>query len=118
MLKKIIAPALLLSLVSGCASVMTQNSKTVEVSTSNSEQIQVSVDNANYQVPGPITLVKDGKNKTLSTDAEGCDDAVATRKVEPAFFGNVLIGGLVGSTTDAVGAKMWTYDDSIVINCR
>lgn len=119
MFKKVVFASLAISVLSGCATLTTQNSKTVNVATSNGEKVEFMVDGGKYEAPGTVTLSKSGTDKVFKTDSEGCaGETVVPKKVETAFFGNIIIGGVVGSTTDAVGSKMWTYDDEVTINCN
>lgn len=108
------------SLLAGCATITTQNAKDVTIQSSNGSPIEVSVDGGTYTTPAQVSLVKDGTNKTITTQAEGCDSTTtAPKKLEPMFFGNIIFGGLLGSTTDAgISKKGWTYDDQITVNCK
>ena len=118
-LLKLVVLLAAVTLFAGCASVVTENSKKVNVKTSNNQKATIMVDGATYEAPTVVTLVKDGTDKIISTDAEGCaKQTVATKKIEAAFWGNILIGGLIGSTTDSVGNKMWTYEDEVTISCN
>lgn len=104
--------------LSGCASVMTENSKLVNLRTSNNQEAVVTVDRGTYTIPTVVTFVKDGEDKLIETDAEDCQKAtVAHKELEGWFWGNILIGGVIGSTTDSTGDKMWTYADSVTITC-
>lgn len=116
---KIVSVVAALGLLSGCASLVTDNAKTVSIQTSNNEKVEVQVDGQKFTAPTVVKLVKDGTDKVITTDDKKCaGTTVAKKKIEPAFFGNIIIGGVIGSTTDAVGKKMWTYDDTVTISCQ
>ena len=40
---------------------------------------------------------------------------VVSEKVELWTLGNLIFGGLFGTTTDASTGAMWDYDDSVVV---
>lgn len=107
-----------LAITTGCASIITDETAAINVVTSNNQQATVSVDGQAYQVPGVVLATKDGQDKILVADGKGCDaNTVVPTKIEGAFWGNILIGGLLGSTTDSATNKMWTYQETVTINC-
>ncbi|PAJ72462.1 adenosine deaminase [Pseudoalteromonas sp. NBT06-2] len=104
--------------MSGCASVMTSDMQTVEVTTSNGKSVTVAIDGNEAQAPGRVQVIRDGREKALRTTEVGCDTETKLEKqVTPIFFGNIIIGGLFGSTTDASTGKMWDYAEKVEINC-
>jgi|TARA_B110001454_G_C12717532_1_gene433199 hypothetical protein len=106
-------------LATGCASIVTDDSAFINVSTSTGEQIKVTVDGQEYNAPGLITVAKTGTDKIIVAESDNCDrETVAVKEIETAFWGNILTGGLLGSTTDSATNKMWTYSESVTVNCR
>ena len=102
----------------GCASIMTAEQQSINVKLSNNETGEVTVDDKTVTAPGMVVVLRDGKDKVVRTQAEGCDSATPIKKnVTPVFFGNIVIGGLLGSTTDGVTGKMWDYEDSVTVSC-
>lgn len=102
----------------GCATVMTADQQTINVTTSNNKTAEVTIDDKTITAPGIVTVLRDGKDKVVKTKAEGCDTATPIKKeVTTSFFGNIVIGGLLGSTTDASTGKMWDYQNSVEISC-
>lgn len=115
---KIISLAFAVLMLSGCASIMTHDQQTINVTASNNQPIDVTVDDKTTSAPGAVVVLRDGKDKVVRTSAEGCDSATPIKKsVTPVFFGNIVIGGLLGSTTDASTGKMWDYQESVVVTC-
>jgi len=105
-------------LASGCASVMTAEQQSINVSASNNKSFEVTVDDKTIMAPGMVTVLRDGKDKVVRTSEAGCDSTTPIKKnIAPAFFGNIIIGGLLGSTTDASTGKMWNYADLVEISC-
>lgn len=115
---KTISLAVSILLLSGCASIMTHDQQSINVTASNNKPIEVTVDDKTTSAPGTVVVLRDGKDKVVRTTAEGCDSATPIKKsITPVFFGNIVIGGLLGSTTDAATGKMWDYQDSVVVSC-
>jgi uncharacterized protein YceK len=105
-------------LLSGCASLMTAEQESINVTTSNNEPAEVTIDDKTVMAPGMVVVLRDGKDKVVRTSAEGCDNATPVKKeIAPVFFGNIIIGGLLGSTTDGLTGKMWNYEDTVEIQC-
>jgi uncharacterized protein YceK len=117
-MKKIFILALATLMASGCASVMTAETQSINVTTSNNKQAEVTVDDKIITAPGMVVVLRDGKDKVVKSSAAGCDNATPIKKeITPVFFGNILIGGVIGSTTDGVTGKMWDYTDNVEIAC-
>jgi uncharacterized protein YceK len=105
-------------LLSGCASIMTSEEASINVTTSNNKPVEVTVDDKTVSTPGMVVVLRDGKDKVVRTSAEGCDNTTPIEKsVAPVFFGNIIIGGLLGSTTDGLTGKMWNYADTVEVRC-
>jgi uncharacterized protein YceK len=117
-MKKIVMVAMASLMASGCASVMTAETQSINVTTSNNKQAEVTVDDKTITAPGMVVVLRDGKDKVVKSTTEGCDNSTPIKKeVTPVFFGNIVIGGLLGSTTDGATGKMWDYADNVEISC-
>lgn len=120
MKKVVIALSLGITLVmSGCSTILTEDTQKINVATSNGKSAEVTIDGQSFQAPGIITVKKSKEQtKIITTSAEGCSNQTAlNRTVEPTFFVNILSGGAFGSTTDYSTEKMWKYEDNITISC-
>ncbi|MGJ8632155.1 MAG: adenosine deaminase [Glaciecola sp.] len=121
MFKKIAIVTLISSatlIVTGCASVMTADTQSINITTSNNQPAEVTLDDKTITAPGMVVVLRDGKNKVVKSKAPGCDNAtVVDKNISGAFFGNIIIGGLPGSTTDSVTGKMWNYVDDVEVTC-
>jgi uncharacterized protein YceK len=105
-------------IMSGCASITTSEEQSINVTTSNNKPAEITVDDKTVVAPGMVVVLRDGKDKVVRTKAEGCDNATPVKKtITPIFWGNIIIGGLLGSTTDTVTGKMWDYEESVEISC-
>lgn len=106
------------SLSSGCASIVGSDTTIVNVLTSDGESTGVSIDGMKSEVPGVVMLRNDGNDKIIVADDDRCaKSTVVRRKVTPEFFGNLITGGPLGSSTDFATGKMWTYNDTVLIQC-
>lgn len=118
-LKKVVAVMGAATLMTGCASIMTDSSTNVNVAASNGKEVKISVEGQEYTTPAMVKLTKDGSDKFINSSEESCaKQTVAETKLEPWFWGNILTGGLLGSSTDSATDKMWTYDENIIVNCN
>jgi len=105
--------------VSGCSSILTEDTHKMNVSTSNGKKIEVQIDGTTQTAPGIISVNKENKDKILvTTDASCTSSTHLSKKIEPTFFINILSGGVYGSSTDYGTEKMWKYQDSVTIVCN
>ncbi|AXI02102.1 adenosine deaminase [Aquirhabdus parva] len=108
-----------IALVSGCASIINSKTQKVNITTSNGSKIVANVDGKTVQAPGIVGLDRSRVEKIITTsDANCAPQTIAPSSVDPIFFGNILIGGLLGSTTDYSTEKMWKYDNTLIISCK
>lgn len=118
-MKKVFAAIAVVSLVSGCSTIINDKEQKVNVSTSSGEKISGTVNGQPFTAPGVVSLQRENKNKIFATSNEKCaKETVAEKSVDPVFFVNILSGGPFGSTTDYSSEKMWKYSESIVISCK
>jgi uncharacterized protein YceK len=118
-MKKLALVLAVATLSSGCASIMTADQQSINVTTSNNKPAEITVDDKTVTAPGMVTVLRDGKDKVVRSSADGCDNATPIEKsVTPVFFGNIIIGGLLGSTTDGATGKMWDYADNVEVRCE
>lgn len=127
--------------LSGCASIANDKTQQIKIVASNGQQIQgsmqedtvttkkqdgkhVKVHNKTVEATfsgstNAVSLERSGKDKVVVVENPECTkETPVKRSVSPMFFGNVLIGGLLGSTTDASTGKMWQYQEDIIVNCK
>lgn len=119
-MKNIAACALLVSLgLTGCASILNDDTQAVNVSSSTGSAIKGTVDGQEFTAPGVVHLTRKNEAKIFVTETEGCaKETVVEQSVDPKFFINILSGGALGSTTDFASEKMWQYNETVVISCK
>ncbi|MEY2838836.1 MAG: hypothetical protein RJB60_1135 [Pseudomonadota bacterium] len=119
-MRKMAAYALMASVVamSGCASLLNDPTQQINVSASNGKAVQATVDGRSVMTPSVMIVKRAQASKVMTVNATGCADKTALdSKVDPKFFGNILTGGLIGSSTDYSTERMWKYADNVVIAC-
>lgn len=121
-MKKILVALLVCSMLSGCASIVKGRNKNVNIMTSTGEEVEVNVVSASGMqsivVPSVVSLKKDNQDITITVKETQClrsSTSIVSSEIEPWFLGNIITGGLFGSSTDALTGAMWTYDDNIVV---
>ncbi|TKB45601.1 PEGA domain-containing protein [Thalassotalea mangrovi] len=110
MLKKIVSALVVLTALSGCASIVDGSTQQVTIqSTPAGAEVLI---NGVSQGVTPLTIdVKRADNTSLTVRKEGYTDQTITMttKLNSTFWGNVIIGGLPGSTTDAATGASIEY---------
>lgn len=105
--------------LTGCASILNEDTQRVNVSASNGAAISGTVNGVPFSAPGVVSLKRENKDKIFVTETEGCvRETIAEKSVDTKFFVNILSGGAFGSTTDYATEEMWQYSENVVINCR
>lgn len=110
---------LLVTALTGCASILNDKTQSINVSSSSGSEISGTVNGMPFKAPGVVSLVRENKDKIFVTETEGCvKETIAEKSVDTKFFVNILSGGVFGSTTDYATEKMWRYNDNVVISCK
>lgn len=103
-------------LLSGCATIV--DGKTQKINLESKKQYDIEINGQTYKSPGVIELKRNDVDAIANV--KECDKKIVLKsETNPMFFGNILIGGLLGSTTDASTKSMWKYDkDNIKVDCE
>lgn len=103
-------------LFTGCATIISGDNQNINLQ-SKKEQT-VSINGQQYTSPGIVSIERVNKDAILKV--KDCNKQVELKKeLNPWFFGNILIGGLLGSTTDYASDSMWQYDQETVnLDCE
>lgn len=97
-------------LLAGCASIVSGTSQVVSVN-SNIDQAEVRVNGTTVGKTPYSGQIKRGKDTVVevSKPGYGTQSTTLSTKLEPIFWGNIIFGGLVGSTTDLATGACWEY---------
>lgn len=122
-MKKLILVLMTASILSGCSSIVKGSRQTINISTSTGKQaeavITTSTGQQNVVLPQAVPVKTSSTDITVNIKETRCNNASTTivqSRLHPWFWGNVIIGGLLGSTTDSVTGSMWAYDESVIVN--
>jgi hypothetical protein len=116
--RSLVVGSLVLGL-SACASILNEETQSVNIMTSNGQKIEGTIDGVPFTGPGIVSVKRADADKIINVSTEGCtEQTVANKEVDSAFWVNILSGGAFGSTTDYSTDKMWRYDDTIHISCH
>ncbi len=94
----------------GCASIVGGTSQTVSIN-SNVKGANVIVNGANIGTTPYNGPLKRGKSTTVTLQKDGYETKTITlnTEIESIFWGNIIIGGVLGSTTDLATGAMYKY---------
>jgi hypothetical protein len=110
---------LLVTVLSGCASILNDETQPINVSASNNKEVSGSIDGQTFKTPAVVNVTRENKNKVIAVSTEGCAKETSLEKsVDSKFFINILSGGLLGSSTDYGTEEMWRYSENVVIQCQ
>lgn len=117
-MKKMLLASTIVLVMTGCASVVNEKTQVVNVQSSDGRPVKGTVNGQPFSGPGPVYLTRENRDKLFVTETAGCaHNTVAPKQMDSIFWGNVLIGGFFGSTTDSATEKMWKYQESVTIPC-
>jgi len=106
----ILVSALVLITASGCSTIVNGKVQTVAIN-SNVSGAKVTVNGVQVgETPFTGSLVRSNKTVvTVSKDGYESKTVTLDTAIEPIFWGNIIIGGVIGSTTDAATGSMYKY---------
>ena len=102
-------------LMSGCATIISGKTQTIDVTSKTTKTF--SIDGQEYTTPAKVHLERSQDDKVISV--KDCNKNIPLKSnMNPVVIGNVLVGGLLGSTTDLAGGAGWKYDDNVTLDCK
>lgn len=106
-------------ILSGCASILNDDTQRINVGSSNNSEIKGSIDGIPFVGPAIISVKRSKADKIIMVDSPACTkQTLMPSTVDMKFYINILSGGTTGSTTDYATEKMWKYQDSVLIPCK
>jgi hypothetical protein len=122
------AVAALISLGSGCATVIEGGDQVINVSTAGCEehgamQCVAKNDDGSSVLTAPASVSVDKDKDSLvitcnSKDGEANGEVIIDSSYEAWNAGNILIGGIIGVGVDAATGAMWKYPSAVVVPMR
>lgn len=99
-----------IALLSGCATIITGSSQEVSFQSTPDGATVTLGDRVIGKTPIMVRLdKKSGQSVTFSKEGYEAVTMPLSTQLQPWFFGNVIIGGLLGSTTDGVSGAIHQY---------
>lgn len=117
-------PVLATVVFSGCATILGGgNSQTISINSDTPMKGKISYEdgkNGEQYFTTPATLNVERRSKDIKITSQNNEFDTKTQKsnVNPWFLGNIIFGGLPGSTTDLVGGAAWKYDETINLHSK
>ena len=122
-MKKLVALLMTVTALSGCASIIKGQNQNINILTSDGSEVDATIYTKNgmreTKLPQLVSVQKDSQDITIQVKEGKCNResiSITQSNIEPWFWGNAIIGGLLGSTTDSVTGAMWKYDSTVVVN--
>ena len=122
-MKKLIILSACVIFLSGCASIIggggKQNVKFIPQDPDNTAKINVVSKKGSQELTLPATVKIKRTSKdiivTVNDDCYKKNTQVVSSEINPFFWGNIISGGVVGSTTDSLTGAMWKYDENVIV---
>lgn len=98
------------AMVTSCATIVGGTSQTVSID-SNVKGAEVVVNGATVGQTPFAGSIKRGKSTSVTIRKAGYrpKTIIMNTEVEPIFWGNIIVGGFLGSTTDLASEAMYKY---------
>lgn len=114
----VVLPLIGIVMFSGCATILGGgNNQTVSINSSKPIKGTMQYEDGkglqHFTAPATLSVERRSKDIILESKDGEFDKTVVKSNTNPWFFGNILLGGLIGSTTDSVGGAAWKYQESI-----
>ena len=100
--------AVSVAMLGGCATVISGQTQTITVTSKTKKSF--TLDGGKYITPAKVVVKRSKNNKVIKT--RGCKDILLKSGTNPVVYGNILAGGVIGSSVDS-GAAAWKYQDTV-----
>lgn len=106
--------------LSSCATILSGKTQQINVTSSGKSGVEFKLDGKTEKTPATVTVERENKDKVVEVLDKECSQKqlVLQKKINPVFFANILLGGVIGSTTDYATNSMWEYDNNVQIQCK
>lgn len=110
-------------LLSGCSTIIEGSTQTVNFSTGMDKQIHAVITSSGGTIPvilpQALAVNKSSNDLVINIKNGNCvlpSTTIVKSHLNPWFWGNIIFGGLIGSTTDSASGAAWEYDNNILVN--
>lgn len=122
-MKKLMLALMAVTVLSGCSSIVKGSRQIINISTSTGKQAPAIITTDEGQqtltLPHAVTVKDSSKDIVVNIKETKCNNPSSTvihSRLHPWFWGNIILGGVIGSTTDAVTGSMWAYDENTIVD--
>lgn len=103
---------------SGCATILGGgNQQTISLNSSKPMKGNMKYSDGSglqhFTTPATLSVERRSKDIVLTSSDGQFDAATVKSDMNPWLIGNIIFGGLIGSTTDSVGGAAWKYEQTI-----
>jgi len=105
-------------LFTGCATILGGgNNQTISINSSVPMKGEMAYSDGTgtqyFTTPATLSVERKSKDVTLKSRNEEFTNKTVKADMNPWFLGNIIFGGLFGSTTDMAGGAAWKYDETV-----
>ena len=122
-MNKIVLSLMGIMLLSGCSTIIEGSTQTVNFSTGMDTQIPAVIPSSRGTMPvilpQALAVNKSSNDLVINIKDGNCvlpSTTIVKSHLNPWFWGNIIFGGLIGSTTDSASGAAWEYDNNILVN--
>lgn len=122
-MNKIVLSLMGIMLLSGCSTIIEGSTQTVNISTGMDKQIHAVITSSSGTMPvilpQALAVNKSSNDLVINIKDGNCvlpSTTIVKSHLNPWFWGNIIFGGLIGSTTDSASGAAWEYDNNILVN--
>lgn len=122
MCKKLLLIAGILTILSGCASISKGTNQSLSIETSPVTNATCTLDNDKgswfvNKTPGSVTVHRSYKDLHVACQKKGFKSTEKTvkSKTTPHVFGNVIAGGVIGTSVDVLNGSAYDYPEVITL---
>jgi hypothetical protein len=111
-------PLVGMMLFSGCATILGGgNQQTVSINSSKPVKGEMKYSDGSglqhFTAPATLSVERKSKDIILTSNDGSFDTTTVKSDMNPWLLGNIIFGGLIGSTTDSVGGAAWKYEEVV-----
>lgn len=122
-MNKIVLSLTGIMLLSGCSTIIEGSTQTVNISTGMDKQIHAVITSSGGTMPvilpQALAVNKSSNDLVINIKDGNCvlpSTTIVKSHLNPWFWGNIIFGGVIGSTTDSASGAAWEYDNNILVN--
>lgn len=125
-MKKVIIlglPIISTIIFTGCATILGGgNSQTISVNSDKPMKGKIAYADGTgeqyFTTPATLNVERRSKDIIVSSNENEFQTTTQKSKMNNWFWGNIIFGGLIGSTTDMAGGAAWKYDETVNVHAK